>query len=30
MALSQSQINLIKRIKTAFDPNRILNPGKIC
>ncbi|MFP4461125.1 MAG: FAD-binding oxidoreductase [Thermotogota bacterium] len=30
MALSQSQINLIKRVKSAFDPNEILNPGKIC
>jgi glycolate oxidase len=30
MALSQSQISLIKRVKRAFDPNDILNPGKIC
>ncbi len=30
MALSQSQINMIKRVKRAFDPNEILNPGKIC
>ncbi len=30
MALSASQINLIKRVKIAFDPNDILNPGKIC
>ena len=30
MALSASQINLIKRVKKAFDPNDILNPGKIC
>lgn len=30
MALSESQINLIKRVKKAFDPKDILNPGKIC
>jgi len=30
MALSKAQINLIKRVKMAFDPNEILNPGKIC
>src|SRR6056297_3765292 len=30
MALSQSQITMIKRVKSAFDPNEILNPGKIC
>ncbi|HPF16491.1 MAG TPA: FAD-linked oxidase C-terminal domain-containing protein [Thermotogota bacterium] len=30
MALSEAQISLIKRIKVAFDPNVILNPGKIC
>ncbi len=30
MALSETHINLIKRIKRAFDPNEILNPGKIC
>lgn len=30
MALSKSQIKLIKRVKNAFDPNDILNPGKIC
>src|SRR6056297_1409658 len=29
MALSNAQINLIKRVKSAFDPNEILNPGKI-
>jgi FAD/FMN-containing dehydrogenase len=27
--LSPEQIALMKRLKTAFDPNGILNPGKI-
>ena len=26
---SEPQLSLMKRIKTAFDPNGILNPGKI-
>jgi glycolate oxidase len=26
----EAQTELMKRIKTAFDPNNILNPGKIC
>ncbi len=29
MALSSQEIELHKRIKSAFDPNLILNPGKI-
>ncbi|HLG20124.1 MAG TPA: FAD-linked oxidase C-terminal domain-containing protein [Bdellovibrionota bacterium] len=29
MAISPPQINVMKRIKTAFDPHGILNPGKI-
>ncbi len=29
MALNNAEIELSKRIKKAFDPNRILNPGKI-
>ena len=29
IAFNQTQINLIKGIKTLFDPNNILNPGKI-
>lgn len=29
MELGRSQIALMKRIKAAFDPNGILNPGKI-
>lgn len=29
MALDASQIQLIQRVKKAFDPNGILNPGKI-
>ena len=27
--LSEAHIDLIKRVKAAFDPNNILNPGKI-
>jgi glycolate oxidase len=29
IALSQSKIDLLRRIKRAFDPNDIMNPGKI-
>ncbi len=29
LAMSESEIDLMKRIKLAFDPNWILNPGKI-
>jgi len=29
IAFSQEEINLFKRIKEAFDPNNILNPGKM-
>jgi glycolate oxidase len=29
MALSRAEIDLLKRIKKAFDPNGILNPGKV-
>jgi glycolate oxidase len=29
LALEQSQIELMKRIKQAFDPEHIMNPGKI-
>lgn len=29
IALSQEQIELMKQIKKVFDPNNILNPGKI-
>ena len=29
IALDETQIDLMKRIKTAFDPKNILNPGKI-
>ena len=27
--LDDAQIDLIRRVKLAFDPNNILNPGKI-
>ena len=27
--LDEAQIDLIRRVKLAFDPNNILNPGKI-
>ena len=29
IALSQTQINLMRGLKRAFDPQNILNPGKI-
>lgn len=29
ISLSKEEIELAKRIKKAFDPNNILNPGKI-
>ena len=29
IALSKEQIELMKQIKRVFDPNNILNPGKI-
>jgi glycolate oxidase len=29
MALDEAQIEVMRRIRAAFDPNRILNPGKI-
>jgi len=29
MGLAQTEIDLMKRIKASFDPNNILNPGKI-
>lgn len=29
LVLGQAEIELMKRIKLAFDPNQILNPGKI-
>jgi len=29
MAFSEAELNLFRRIKEAFDPNNILNPGKM-
>jgi glycolate oxidase len=29
LALDEAQIEVMRRIRAAFDPNRILNPGKI-
>jgi len=29
LALSQAEIELLKRIKRAFDPKGIMNPGKV-
>jgi glycolate oxidase len=29
LALEESQIEVMRRIREAFDPHRILNPGKI-
>jgi len=29
IAFSEAELNLFKKIKEAFDPNRILNPGKM-
>jgi glycolate oxidase len=29
LVMGETEINLMKRIKLAFDPNNILNPGKI-
>ena len=28
--LGTTQINLMNGIKKVFDPNNILNPGKVC
>jgi glycolate oxidase len=29
IAFNEVQLNLMKKIKEVFDPNGILNPGKI-
>jgi glycolate oxidase len=29
IAFNEAEINLFKQIKKAFDPNGILNPGKM-
>lgn len=29
-SLGEVSMALLRNIKTAFDPNRILNPGKVC
>jgi len=29
LALDEAQIGVMRRIRAAFDPNRVLNPGKI-
>jgi len=29
MALSKTHLEMLEGIKTTFDPNNILNPGKI-
>jgi glycolate oxidase len=29
LAVDEEQITIMKKIKEAFDPNHILNPGKI-
>jgi glycolate oxidase len=29
IAFSEAELNLFKKIKEAFDPNNILNPGKM-
>jgi len=29
LALDEAQIDLMRQIRAAFDPNQILNPGKI-
>ena len=29
LVVSDAQLDIMKKIKLAFDPNNILNPGKI-
>ncbi|MDD5728762.1 MAG: FAD-linked oxidase C-terminal domain-containing protein, partial [Victivallales bacterium] len=29
-SMGQTGMELLQRIKLAFDPNNILNPGKVC